>query len=79
MSHISVGRYAWIQFQHEEILLWVTSAHWTQRTSLLWFPVGRSTVRLEPARGESRVRTDIGDLVRLIAIVPSFLNGQGKK
>ena len=39
-SHISVGRYIWNQFQHEEVLLSVTGTHCTQRASLFWFPVG---------------------------------------
>jgi hypothetical protein len=44
-SHISTGRYIWIQFQYEELLLSVTWTHWTQRTNLFWFPVGSSIVR----------------------------------
>ena len=56
-SHISVGRYTWIEFQDEEVPLSVTGTHRAQRTSLLWFPVGRSIVRQGPTRKGSRTCT----------------------
>jgi len=71
-SHSSVGRYIWIQFQHEEVLLQVTCAHWTQRTSALWFLVACFIIRQGLTWGVSRVRTDTGCLGHLIASLPTF-------
>ena len=81
-SHISAGRYTWIRFQHEEVLPPVTWTHWTQRTGLFWFPVGSSVVRPWSARRTPRTRTgtDIGELCRLLAVLPTFSRqSSGKK
>ena len=39
-SHMSAGRYTCVHIQYDDVLLLVTWTHWTERTSVFWFPVG---------------------------------------
>ena len=52
-SHISVGRWTWIQVQQGVVLLSVTCTHWTQWPASHWFPAGDSTSQTEINRGAS--------------------------
>ena len=74
-SHISVGRYIWIQFQDEEVPLSITYTYWTQRTRLHLFPVSYSISQAGINMRGTRARTwiDASGLGRLIALLPAFL------